>query len=65
MHAWHGPRRRCVDRAKLGVGIWATHEAGVQRAGKPDVVDEAPASGEQRRIFEARDTGAEMSCAHG
>ena len=30
-----------------------------------DVVYEAPASGEQRRIFEARDAGAEMSSAHG
>ncbi len=33
--------------------------------GSVDVVDEAAAPGEQRRIFEARDTGAEMLGAHG
>ena len=43
----------------------AAHEACVQRAGKIDVSNEAPASGEQRRIFEARDAGAEMLRAHG
>ena len=43
----------------------AAHEAGVQHAGQHDVVDEAPAAGEQHRIFEARDAGAEMLRAHG
>ena len=43
----------------------AAHEAGVQRAGHLYIVDEAAAPGEQRRIFEARDAGAEMFRAHG
>jgi hypothetical protein len=37
----------------------------VQDAGKLDVVNEATASGQQRRIFKARDAGAEMPRAHG
>ena len=37
----------------------------VQRARKLHVVDEAAAAGEQRRIFEARDTRTEMLRPHG
>ena len=65
VHAGHRERRDGVDRADPGMGVRAAHEAGVQRAGKLDVVDEAAAPGEQRRIFEARDAGAEMFRAHG
>jgi hypothetical protein len=65
MDARHRAGRRRVDRADCGVGVRAAHEASVQRAGKPYVVDEAPASGQERRIFEARDAGAEMLRAHG
>ncbi len=65
MDARHRPRRRRVDRADCGVGVRAAHEASVQRASEPDVVDEAPASDQQGRIFEARDAGAEMLRAHG
>ena len=47
------------------MGVRSAHEACVQRARYPDVIDEAAAPGEQRRIFEARDAGAEMFRAHG
>ena len=46
MDARHRAGRRRVDRADCGVGVRAAHEASMQRAGKPDVVDEAPASGQ-------------------
>jgi len=62
---WHPAGRRRIDGADGGVGVRAAHEASVQRAGEPDVVDEAPAAEQQRRIFEARDAGAEMLSAHG
>jgi hypothetical protein len=65
MDARHGARRRHVDGTDSGVGVWAAHEAGVQRAGKLDVVDETAAPGEQRRVFEARHAGAEMLRPHG
>jgi hypothetical protein len=61
----HGTRRERIEGADLGVSVRAAHEARVQRARKPNVVDEAPASGQQRRIFKARDAGAEMPRAHG
>ena len=54
-----------VDGADPGMGVRCAHEACVQRAGYQDVIDETTAPGEQRRIFEARDAGAEMVRAHG
>ena len=65
VHAGHGERRRNVDGANLGMGMRSAHEACVQCAGYLDIIDEAAAPGEQRRIFEARDAGAEMFRAHG
>jgi hypothetical protein len=47
------------------MGVRTAHEARVQRARKLHVVDEATAAGEQRRIFEARDTRTEMLRPHG
>jgi hypothetical protein len=57
--------RRRVNGADFGVGVRAAHEACVQRTSEPDVVDEAPAPRQQRRVLEARDAGAEMPRAHG
>ena len=49
----------------LACGMRAAHKAGVQHSRQHHVADEAPAAGKQDRIFEARDTGAEMLRAHG
>ena len=65
VHAGHGARRGSVDGADPGMGVRCAHEACVQRAGYQDVIDETTAPGEQCRIFEARDAGAEMVRAHG
>ena len=46
MNARHCAGRRRVDRADCGVGVRAAHEASMQRAGKPDVVDEAATPGQ-------------------
>ncbi len=64
MDARHRSRRHGVDRANPGVGVRAAHEAGMQRAGKLHVIDEATAACQQCRIFEAHDAGAEMLRAH-
>src|SRR5580704_11157135 len=49
----------------LCMRVGTAHEAGVQHPRQHHVADEAAAAGEQRRIFEAQDTGAEMLRAHG
>ena len=58
-------RRFGVNVEQARMGIRRADEAGVQHAGQFHVVDEAAAAGQQRRIFEPRDTRAEMFCAHG
>ena len=63
-HAGHDACRRCVDRTDLRVRVRAAHEAGMQHSRQRHVADEARAPGEQDRIFEARDAGAEMLCTH-
>ena len=65
MNAWHGARGSRVDRANFRMRVGAAHETGVQHSGKSNVTDETSASGEQGRVFEARDAGAEMLRAHG
>ena len=37
------------------MGMRAAHEAGMQRAGRRDVVDEAAAPAQQRVVLEAQD----------
>ena len=64
MNAGHRPRRRRVDRADAGVGVWAAHEAGMDEAGKLYVVDKARPPGEQERILHPRDAGAELLRPH-
>ena len=46
------------------MGVGRADEASVQQAGQLHVIDEAAAAGEQGRVFEPLDTGAEMFCAH-
>ena len=65
VHAGHGARRGSRRWRGSWHGRAGAHEACVQRAGYQDVIDETTAAGEQRRIFEARDAGAEMVRAHG
>jgi len=40
-----------VDPHDSGVGVRAAHERQVQEAGRLEVVDEAPAPGQKRRVF--------------
>ena len=64
MDARHRHRGADVDAADHGMGMRRAHEAGVQQARQFQVVDEAAAAGEQRRIFEPLHARAEMFCAH-
>ena len=61
VHAGQRPRGGGVDGADAGVRQGAPDEGGVQHAGKADVVGEAAAAREQRRILDAADGLAERA----
>ena len=62
--AGYDQRRPGVAAAKLGVSVGRAHETGVQHPGQLHVVDESPAAGNERRVFEPRHARAEMLRAH-
>jgi hypothetical protein len=64
MHAGKCARRGGAHGGDFCVGVRAAHEGRVQRAGQPDVVDEAAPAGEQRRILLALDRRAEPFRSH-
>jgi hypothetical protein len=64
VHARHGERRLPIDGADPGMAVWAAHEAGAERAGKVDVVHEAAAADQQRRVLEPRHPCAEVLGTH-
>ncbi len=64
MDARHRHGGADVDAADHGVSMRRAHEAGMQQAGQFQVVDEAAAAGEQRRVLQPLHARAEMLCAH-
>ena len=57
-------RRRRLDAVDGGVGVRAAEKRGLERPRQPNVVDEAAAPAQQRRILQPLDTDAEYVSAH-
>ncbi len=64
VHAGNRQSLARVDHADAGMRMRRAHEAGMQHAGQPHVVDEAATAGEQGRVFEPAHACAEMFRSH-
>jgi hypothetical protein len=64
VHAGQRERGALVDTADRGVRMRAAQHHGMQHPGELDVVDIAPAAGEEIRVLLALDACAEPFCAH-
>ncbi len=64
MDARHRHGGADVDAADHCMSMRRAHEAGMQQAGQFQIVDEAAAAGEQRRVLQPLHPRAEMFCAH-
>ena len=62
LHAFDGARRGGIDMTDLPVGDRASHERGMQHAGKRDVVDEPPGPAQQLVVLEPQHAAPEESC---
>jgi hypothetical protein len=62
-HAGMRASGRRIDAAHARVRVRAAHECGVRGAGNPHIVGVEPAAGDEARILDALDAGAEEATA--
>ena len=62
--ALHGTRPRGVDRDDAGVRVRAAQEGDVEGSRRLDVVEVGRAAGEEARVLDAHDAGADVAAGH-